>query len=380
MPNFRYRALTRTGEIVSGSMSAPDIAEVAHRIEYLGLIPIETIAADRRHGDFALRVGLFNAPRREDVTVFTGDLALLLQSRRAPRRCAGASCRRRGHRPAASDRREDPHRRAGRRKLRRCHRVTIRRCFRPIYVALVRVGESSGKLAHILEVLGTERVRAEALRRKLTDALHYPAFVLLAASACWIFRHFRAAAILRGAARLRRQDRFDHQCVLRLSDFLRGHGAELGIAALAIVIGGWLVLRVPSVRSPSSRKCRACPASRRCSTSIGPPCSAATSAVLLGSEVTLTATLRILADIMATTGRSAAWNATVDRVRHGGKLSDALAATAILPRDGHSHAAARRRNWSTADARRQRIAEFYEAKLQRSLDRLVGIVGPLAIV
>ena len=28
----------------------------------------------------------------------------------------------------------------------------------------------------------------------------------------------------------------------------------------------------------------------------------------------------------------------------------------------------------------QRIAEFYEAKLQRSLDRLVGIVGPMAIV
>jgi general secretion pathway protein F len=27
-----------------------------------------------------------------------------------------------------------------------------------------------------------------------------------------------------------------------------------------------------------------------------------------------------------------------------------------------------------------RIAEFYESKLQRSLDRIVGIVGPLAIV
>ena len=27
-----------------------------------------------------------------------------------------------------------------------------------------------------------------------------------------------------------------------------------------------------------------------------------------------------------------------------------------------------------------RIAEFYETKLQRSLDRCVGIVGPLAII
>ena len=34
----------------------------------------------------------------------------------------------------------------------------------------------------------------------------------------------------------------------------------------------------------------------------------------------------------------------------------------------------------TVTALAARVAEFYEAKLQRSLDRIVGIVGPLAIV
>jgi general secretion pathway protein F len=28
----------------------------------------------------------------------------------------------------------------------------------------------------------------------------------------------------------------------------------------------------------------------------------------------------------------------------------------------------------------ERVAEFYEAKLQRSLDRVVGLVGPVAII
>ena len=83
MPNFRYRALTRTGEIVNGTLSAPDIAEVAHRIDYLGLIPVETIAAESSTAISHFAVGLFNKPRREDVTVFTRDLALLLKSRRA---------------------------------------------------------------------------------------------------------------------------------------------------------------------------------------------------------------------------------------------------------------------------------------------------------
>ena len=101
--------------------------------------------------------------------------------------------------------------------------------------------------------------------------------------------------------------------------------------------------------------------------------------VLLASGVPLTATLRILADLMATTGRSAAWSKTVDLVRHGGKLSDALAKTGVIP-----PMAVRTLRLGEESGQlpmlAQRIAEFYEAKLQRSLDRLVGIAGPLAIV
>ena len=47
VPNFRYRALTQAGEIVSGSIAAPTAAEVARRIEYLGLVPIDTVTEER---------------------------------------------------------------------------------------------------------------------------------------------------------------------------------------------------------------------------------------------------------------------------------------------------------------------------------------------
>jgi general secretion pathway protein F len=101
--------------------------------------------------------------------------------------------------------------------------------------------------------------------------------------------------------------------------------------------------------------------------------------ILLGSEVTLTATLRILVDIMSVTGDSSVWLAAADRVRHGGRLSDALSASAILPpmairmiRIGEET--------GQLPSLAARIAEFYEAKLQRSLDRVVAVVGPLAII
>src|SRR4029077_21067903 len=101
--------------------------------------------------------------------------------------------------------------------------------------------------------------------------------------------------------------------------------------------------------------------------------------VLLGSGVKLTATLRILVDIMAVTGSVATWSAAADRVRHGGKLSDALSASNSLPpmavrmlRLGEET--------GQLPALAGRVAEFYEQKLQRSLDRIVGIIVPLAIV
>src|SRR4029077_1245245 len=101
--------------------------------------------------------------------------------------------------------------------------------------------------------------------------------------------------------------------------------------------------------------------------------------VLLGSGVSLTATLRILVDIMAVTGKVETWTAAADRVRHGGKLSEALSASSSLP-----PMAVRMLRLGEETGQLPvlagRVAEFYEAKLQRSLDRIVAIIGPLAII
>ena len=79
VPNFRYRALTQNGEIVNGTISAPTSAEVARRIEYLRLLPIETVEDSRaglEHGSY----GWFGRPTAAEITTFTRDLALLLKA------------------------------------------------------------------------------------------------------------------------------------------------------------------------------------------------------------------------------------------------------------------------------------------------------------
>jgi general secretion pathway protein F len=83
--------------------------------------------------------------------------------------------------------------------------------------------------------------------------------------------------------------------------------------------------------------------------------------------------------MMSTTSDPAVWRRTVERVRHGGKLSDAMADSAVLPA-----MAVRMLRLGEETGKlpmlASRVAEFYESKLQRSLDRIVGIAGPAAII
>ena len=73
------------------------------------------------------------------------------------------------------------------------------------------------------------------------------------------------------------------------------------------------------------------------------------------------------------------WTRVVERVRQGGKLSEALEESGSLP-------AMAVRILRLGEETGQlpvlagRVAEFYEIKLQRNLDRMVGFVGPLAII
>src|ERR1700684_665082 len=167
MPNYRYRAMNGSGELVSGAMTGQSATEVARRIETLGLVLVETLTVE----DAPPRpsFGLFNQPRAEDVTVFTRDLGLLLRA--GARVNDGlellASDRDVGRlRPVVAEVRS--HVLPGETFADALGRYP--KLFTPMYVALIRVGEASGSLDQVLEVLAAERMRAEAMRRKVSEA------------------------------------------------------------------------------------------------------------------------------------------------------------------------------------------------------------------
>jgi general secretion pathway protein F len=378
VPNFRYRALTQNGELVHGTISAPTAAEVATRIEYLRLLPIETVEEKRPTASSGVW-GAFNRPSATEVTTFTRDLALLLK---AGARLDDAL------ELLASDA-----------DVGRLRRVvgTLRTAilsgdsladalaahptlFPAMYVALVRVGEISGTLDQVLEMLGAERARSEQMRRKVTDAMQYPFFVLLAAIGVMLF--FILFVLPQFSTVLQDFGNSSNSALgvfIALSEFMRVNGSVLMLATAALITAAWMLLRRPGARSAAIGAMARIPGIAAIFGFYRTSLFCRNLGVLLGSGVNLTATLRILVDIMAVTGEVESWSAAADRVRHGGKLSEGLSASSSLPpmalrmlRLGEET--------GQLPVLADRVAEFYEAKLQRSLDRIIGIIGPLAIV
>ena len=379
MPNFRYRALTTNGEIVSGLIAAPTAAEVARRIDYLRLVPIDSIVEESATQGSRFNFKFEKRARTEDVTIFTLDLALLLK--------AGARLDRALELLAADV--DIGRLRSTVSAIRSsvlagesfadalAHHPAL---FPPMYVALVRVGEASGTLEQILQVLASDRSRAEALRRKITDAVRYPAFLLFAATCVLVF--FLTFVLPQLGAVLRDMGaKIDPIAgiFLGLSDFITTHKNLVASTAIVLLASALFFARQQKFRAAVIIRLARLPVLRSILALHQTALFCRNLAVLLTAAVPLTTTLRILTNMMAAVGDSAVWTRVVERVRQGNKLSEALEETGTLPplavrllRLGEEA--------GQLPLLAGRVAEFYESKLQRSLDRAVGFVGPLAVI
>jgi general secretion pathway protein F len=378
MPNYRYRAMNASGDLVSGAIAAPAPGDVAARIERLGLVLVDSVTLEEG-GGAGWTLTLFGKPKAEDVTIFTRDLALLLRA--GARINDGLELLAADPdfgrlRPVVADIRSRVV--AGESFAEALGRH--QGLFAPMYVALIRVGEASGSLDRVLEVLADERSRTEALKRKLGDAIRYPLFVLGAAGCVLLF--FLTFVLPQFASVL--QDfgaKVDPFILgfLNLSTFLRANSDAVLACLAAAIAAAWLSLRQESVRRGLMNLLTRLPVVREVMKYYRTSLFCRNLGLLLGSGVNLTTTLRILVDMMASVGSAVVWTEAADRVRHGAKLSDALAETQALP-------AMAVRMLRLGDETGQlpvlsgRVAEFYEAKLQRTLDRVVGIAGPAAII
>ena len=378
MPQFRYRALTRTGQIVGGEVEAPSRDEVVRRIEHLGHLPIEAETSAvglLGRGGSALSGGM---PRSREMTIFLRELALLVRAGltlEAALQTLGHDTSKALTRFANSVRSSISGGESFAEALER-HPSIIE----PGYVAMVRAGEASGKLDGVLRAIVEDRTRRELLAERINSAIRYPLFLVISAAIVLLFfliyvvPQFEPVFKNLGG-RLNPGAVF----VLAVSTWLHTNFDLFLIMCLAFITCIWMIstrrawrrrvldvlAMIPGIAGPMR--------DRRTARIVG------TLGLLIQNGVALPTTLKILRAVVTEPRFVAEVDRLHDQVRNGRRFADALADTNLLP-----PLAVRMLRIGDETGELSAIAihasEYYEHRLGIGLDRLMGAVGPVTII
>ena len=377
MPNFAYRALTASGERVTGELEAADVSTAIARLQDSGLIPIDASPAARGERRAAAPVVATRAARH--VTQLSRELATLIG---AGQTVEGA---------LALAREEVPDRGLAAAlegvllKVRSGTSLSEAmsaepRYFPPLYVSLVRAGEASGRLGASLGELATMREKTEALRSKLNSALIYPVVLFLTA--------IGAVVVLLTVVVPRMEPMFAQegaklpastQVVLAAADLLRDQGYLLLALTAALLLLGERLLRRPGPRRALDAWLLRLPL-------LGPLvrdritgqlCRAL--ATCLGGGLDLPAALVVSRDTLANLHARTAMDEVVTKVRTGRTVADSLAAAGIM-----TPLAVKMLRVGEESGRLQpvaaHLAETFEERVATRLQRLVALIEPATVI
>jgi general secretion pathway protein F len=377
MSAFRYRAVTASGEIVTGEVDAPSRQEVIKRIEYLGHLAIEVEAAT---AGMLVRKNPFRgrAPDRREVTIFLRQLAVLVgagltlemalqalgedTSRSLAWFCGALRSSISSGESFADALRQ--------------HTTLVE----PAHVAMVRAGEASGKLDAVLRAIVEDRTRRELLAERVNGAVRYPLFLVGSAAAILLFFLIYVVPqfepVLKDlGGRLNAGAAF----VIAASTWLHTNLDFFFGTCIALVLAIWLVLSRQATRKAIAGALASMPGisgligDRRAARIVG------TLGLLVENGVALPTALKIVRDIITEPQYVAAAERVHEQVRSGRRFADALAETNLLPplavrmlRIGDE--------MGDLGSIARHATQYYEHKFGIGLDRVMGAIGPITII
>jgi general secretion pathway protein F len=377
MSAFRYRAVTASGEVVTGEVDAPSRQEVIRRIEYLGHLAIEVEAAT---AGMLVRKSPFRGrtPDRREVTIFLRQLAVLVGAGLTLETALQALgedttkalawfCGALRSSISAGESFAD--------SLRR-HTTLVE----PAHVAMVRAGEASGKLDAVLRAIVEDRTRRELLAERVSSAVRYPLFLVGSAAAILLFFLIYVVPQFEPVfkdlgGRLNAGAAF----VIAASTWLHTNLDVFFATCIVLVLAIWLVLSRQATRKAIAGALASMPGisgligDRRAARIIG------TLGLLVENGVALPTALKIVRDIITEPQYTAAAERVHEQVRSGRRFSDALAETNLLPplavrmlRIGDE--------MGDLGSIARHATQYYEHKFGIGLDRVMGAIGPITII
>ena len=378
MPDFRYLAVSATGELQRGVMVAPDEATVIERLQRQGSTPMRADPAGREsaigrllHAD----IGRGHRLRRQEVADLTRELATMLAAGQDLDRALqfmvetapGARYR------AVLVALRDAVRNGG--SLAEAL-AQQQRSFPRLYVGLVRAGEAGGTLAATLDHLATLLERQRNLAATLQSAMVYPLILLVAAIGSIalllteVLPQFVPLFEQSGAALPR-----PTQVLIAIGALVGDDGAYAALALLVLLLVSRQALRVPRLRLAADRLVLHLPVAGGLVREVLAARFTRTLGTLLLNGVPLIAALGITRDALGNLAGVAAVDSAVLSVKGGAGLAPPLERAGIFPPRA-IHLLRLGEETARLGPMALRAAEIHEEQARHKVQRLVALLGP----
>jgi type II secretory pathway component PulF len=379
MPTFQYKAKTRAGELVSGSLAAGDRRAALAELGKLGFFPLAVDSAETERDGKPGAPGFKGRVKPRDVLMFTQQLSSLLRSGMSLSRALD-TLERRTQKKALAAVLGDLRTGIVQGESLSDSLAKHPKIFSRFFVNLIKAGEASGALDDVLLRLGKHQQQMAEVREKVIGALLYPLVIVCVGILVIIF--FMLVMVPRFATMFKEMGRtmpLPTRILIGISDAFVGYW-WVGV----LLIGGAVMAYRIRARTPEGRlaldgwKLRL-PVFGGIIMANAFAQFARTLATLLENGVPVLGALQIVEDTMTNRVIANELREARTRVTDGTSLSQPLAKGKIFPPLLIDMLAVGEESGEVVPALAN-IADTYESELSRTLKVFTTLLEPAIII
>lgn len=252
--------------------------------------------------------------------------------------------------------------------------------FPELYRATVAAGEQSGHLDVVLERLADYTEARQELRQNVTNAMVYPAALIIMAVSIIAFMLATVVPKIVGVFQSTSAELPGLTLgLIAVSDFLRDYWLAVIIGLMAFIYGMWRLLQLEGPRRGYHQFLLSMPITGKLSRGINTARFTRTLSILAGSGVPILEALNISAEVIENLPMRDAVVAATIRVREGASISKSLAVSKLFP-PMMIHLISSGEAGGRLEEMLDRAASGQEREVDGLIATLLGILQPLVIV
>lgn len=378
MPEFEYKAIKTSGQLIDGVRIADSEAALVADLRQLGFLPFQVRTKSGGEGA-GLRFWDRTRLTSQDRLIFAQQLATLVRAGIPLDRCLALS----------RDLAEQPALRAvidGTLKELRAGKSLATSLasrsdfFPPLYVAMVRAGEASGTLPHVLDRLVEFEQFRQELRSYLVSALIYPALLVtvggIAISILLGFVVPRFAQVFEEAGK---ELPLPTWILMQVANAFRNYGWVTALLLVLLVFLGRYWIRTPAGKLRWDRWKLKAPLIGSIALKLEIARFAKTLGTLLSQTVPFVAALRMTRDVLGNRVLADAIEPLMQGVKRGQGLAAPMQTTGFFP-PLTVQLATLGEQTGKLDAMLLQVSEIYDREVRTATKRLVALVEPAVIL